>query len=53
MLVLNPQITAFLADMGYLVKILSNRYATLRPENLKNIRDFETRVLTLVAYKWK
>ena len=25
MLILNPEITAFLADLGYLVKILSNR----------------------------
>ena len=25
MLILNPEITAFLADKGYLVKILSNR----------------------------
>ena len=51
MLILNLEITAFLADIGYLVKLQSNRYATLSPKNLENISNFESWGLTLVAYK--
>ena len=42
MLILNPEITAFLAHIGYLLKILSNRSATLRLKNLENINNFES-----------
>ena len=42
MLILNPEIAAFLAGIGYLVKILSNRYAILSPKNLENISNFES-----------
>ena len=41
MSILNPEITVFLADIGYLVKLLSNHYATLSPKNLENISNFE------------
>ena len=34
MSILNPEITVFLADTGYLVKLLSNHQATLIPKNL-------------------
>ena len=51
MLILNPEITAFLADIGYLVKILNICEATLRLKDLENINKFESWVLTLVAYK--
>ena len=42
MLILSPEIIAFLADVGYLVRILSNREATLRLKNLENINNFES-----------
>ena len=42
MLILNPEIIAFLADIGYLVKILNNRYGTFRLKNLENITNFES-----------
>ena len=48
--ILNPEITVFLADIGYLVKLLSNHYATLSPKNLENISNSEGWSLTLVAY---
>ena len=51
MLILNPEITVFPAAIGYLVKLLSNYYATLSPKNLENIIILEGWELTLVAYK--
>ena len=33
-------ILVFLTEIGYLVKLLSNRQATLRPEKLENISNF-------------
>ena len=42
MSILNPEITAFLTDIGYLVKLLSNHEATLSPKNLENISNFES-----------
>ena len=41
----------FLAGKGYLVKLLSNHQATLSPENIENISNFEGWGLTLVDYK--
>ena len=41
MLILNPEITVFLADIVYLVKLLNNHYATLSPKKLENISNFE------------
>ena len=41
----------FYADIIYLVKLRSNHYAALSPENLENISNFEGGGLTLVAYK--
>ena len=35
------EIIAFLSDIGYLVKALSNHEVTLSPENLENISNFE------------
>ena len=43
----------FLADIRYLVKLLSNHYATLSPLNFENISNFEGRSLTLTAYEKK
>ena len=43
----------FLPDIGYLVKILSNHWATLSPEKLENISNFEGWDLNLVAYMRK
>ena len=51
MSILNPEITVFHADIGYLVKRLSNLEATLSPKSLENISNFEGCSLTLVAYK--
>ena len=51
MSILNPQITVFLADIGYLVKLLSNHLPTLNPKNLENISIFQSWGLTIVAYK--
>ena len=51
MLILNPEITAFLVDIAYFVKTLSNHEATLSPQNLKNVSNFESLDLILVAYK--
>ena len=34
----------------YLVKLLSNRYATLSPENIENISSFEDWSLTLIPH---
>ena len=51
MSILNPEITMFLADIGYLVKLLSNDEATLTPKNLENINNFEGWGLALLAYK--
>ena len=45
------KIVVFLADIGYLVKLLSRHQVPLSPENLDNIRDFEGWGLILVAYK--
>ena len=45
------KIIVFLADIGYLVKLLSNHYATLSPLNFENISNFEGRSLTLTAYE--
>ena len=42
MSILDPEITAFFADIGYLVKILRKHEASLRPKNLKTIRNFES-----------
>ena len=41
MSILDSEITVFFADRGYLVKILSNHYATLSPKNLESISNFE------------
>ena len=41
------KITIFLPNIGYLVKLLNNYEATLRPKNLENINNFGG--LTLVA----
>ena len=41
MSVLNPEITAFLADIGYLVKLLSKQEATSSPKNLEDISNIE------------
>ena len=35
------EIIVFLADIGYLVKPLSNHEATFNPEHLENISNFE------------
>ena len=35
------RIIAFLADIGYLVEPLRNHQATLSPENLENISNFQ------------
>ena len=43
MSILNPEITGFLADIGFLVKMLSNRWATFSPKNFENISNFEGR----------
>ena len=51
MSILNPEITVFLTDLGYLVKLISNHQATLSPKDLENISNFEGWGLTLVAYK--
>ena len=40
--ILNPEITAFLPEIGYLVKLLSNNEATLGPKNLENVSNFES-----------
>ena len=45
MSILNPEIIVFLADIDYLVKLLSNHSVTLSQKN------FEGYGLTLVAYK--
>ena len=34
--IMNPEITVFLADIGYLVKLLRNHEATWSPETLEN-----------------
>ena len=39
--------TVFLADIGYLVKLISN----FEPKNLENSSNFEGWGLTLVAYE--
>ena len=44
-------IIVFLADIGYLIKLLSNHPATLSPENPQKISNFEGCGLTLVVYK--
>ena len=41
MLILNPDIIAFFANIAYLVKLLSNHLANLSPKNLENISSFE------------
>ena len=51
MSILNPEITVFLADTGYLVKLLSNYSATLSPKEFENISNLESWGLTLVAHK--
>ena len=48
---LDLKITVFLADIGHLVKLLRNHWATVSPENLGNISNIECWGLTLVAYK--
>ena len=53
MSILNSEISVFLADIGYLVKVLSNHKATLTSKSLENISNFEDLDLTLVAYKQK
>ena len=45
------KIIVFLADIGYLVKLLSNHPATLSLENLENVINFKGCGLTLVVYK--
>ena len=45
------KIIVFLTDIGYLIKLLSNREANLSPEDLGNISNFEGWGLSLVAYK--
>ena len=50
MSILNPEITAFLADIDYLVKVLNHK-ASLKPKKIENISKFEGWGLTLVAYK--
>ena len=49
--ILNSEIISFLADIGYLVKLLDNHWATLSTKNVENISKFEGWGLTLVAYK--
>ena len=51
MSILNPEITLFLADIGYLFKLLSNHKATLIQKNFENISNFESWGLNIVAYK--
>ena len=46
-----PETIVFLADIGYLIKLLSNHKANLSPKNVENISNFEAWGLTLVAYK--
>ena len=50
MSILNPEITAFLADIDYLVKVLNHK-TSLKPKKLENISKSEGWGLTLVAYK--
>ena len=45
------KIAVFLAGIGYLVKLLSNHYATLSPKNLENISNFKGWSLIVVACK--
>ena len=45
------KIIVFLTDVGYLVKLQSNHYTTLNPENLENKSNFDGWGLTLNAYK--
>ena len=45
------KIILFFAEIGHLVKLLSNHKATFSPENLENISNFEGWGLTLAAYK--
>ena len=40
----------FLADIGYLVKQLSNHYTTLCPKNLEKLSNFEDWGLNLDTY---
>ena len=48
------KITVFLADIGYLVKLLSNHWKILIPEILENIGNFESwGHLTQAALKYK
>ena len=42
MSILNLEVTVFLAEIGYLVKLLSNHYAIIIPKNLENMRNFES-----------
>ena len=42
MSILNSEITVFLADIGYLVKLLSNHEATLSLKNPENINNFDS-----------
>ena len=44
------KITIFLADVSFLVKLISNHYATLSPKKLENISNFEGWNLILVVY---
>ena len=50
-MIFNSENIVFLADIGYLVKLLSNHPANLSPENLENISNFEGCGLILVVYK--
>ena len=45
------KIIIFLADIGYLVQLLSNHWANLSPKNLEDISNIDGWVLTLVTYK--
>ena len=42
MSILNPEISVFLADIVYMVKLLSKHKATLSSKNPVNIRNFES-----------
>ena len=54
MSIMNPEIIVFLGDISHLVKLQSSHWATLRPKNLENIRNFERdEACPPVAYKRK
>ena len=55
MSILNPEITAFLTDIGYLVKLLQactkQALSKFEPKKTWNISNFKSWGLTLVGYK--